>query len=119
MFVGVKNSSSICRQGTPLDLCLIALGLDGKPYAGSGLDLNMTVTRTAFRPARYESGDATTVRNDEVRSTVLEKALTLAPADSADVRTGGKAVSVPTPQDGIYEVAFPAGTRKDGNPALP
>lgn len=85
---------------------LIALGLDGKPYAGSGLDLNMTVTRTAFRPARYESGDATTVRNDEVRSTVLEKALTLAPADSADVRTGGKAVSVPTPQDGIYEVAF-------------
>ena len=106
VFVGVKNSSSICRQGTPLDLRLIALGLDGKPYAGSGLDLNMTVTRTAFRPARYESGDATTVRNDEVRSTVLEKALTLAPADSADVRTGGKAVSVPTAQDGIYEVAF-------------
>lgn len=106
VFVGVKSSSSICRQGTPLDLRLIALGLDGKPYAGRDLDLNMTVTRTAFRPTRYESGDSTTVRNDEARSTVLEKALTLSPADSADVRTGGKAVSIPTPQDGVYEVAF-------------
>lgn len=113
VFVGVKNGSSICRQGTPLDLRLIALGLDGKPYAGGNLDLNMTVTRTAFQPTRYESEDSTTVRNDETRSTVLEKALTLSPADSADIRTGGKAVSIPTPQDGIYEVVF-SGRDKEG-----
>lgn len=113
VFVGVKNSSSICRQGTPLDLRLIALGLDGKPHAGNDLDLNMTVTRTAFRPVRYESGDSTTVRNDEVKNTVLEKAFTLTPAESADIRTGGKAVSIPTAQDGIYEVAF-SGRDADG-----
>lgn len=106
VFVGVKNSSSICRQGTPLDLRLIVLGLDGKPYAGSDLDLDMTVTRTAFRPVRYESDDATTVRNDEVTATVMKETLTVTPADSADIRTGGKAVSIPTAQDGIYEVAF-------------
>lgn len=113
VFVGVKNSSSICRQGTPLDLRLIALGLDGKPYAGNDLDVNMTVTRTAFRPVRYESDDSTTVRNDEVKSTVLEKVLTVTPADSVDIRTGGKAVSIPTAQDGIYEVAF-SGRDADG-----
>lgn len=106
VFVGVRNISSICRQGTPLDLRLIALGLDGKPYAGNDLDLNMTVTRTAFQPTRYEGDEATTVRNDEVRSTVLEKAVTLTPADSSDIRTGGKAVSIPTARDGIYEVTF-------------
>lgn len=113
VFVGVKNSSSICRQGTPLDLRLIALGLDGKPYAGNDLDMDMTVTRTAFRPVRYESDDATTVRNDEVTSTVMKETLTVTLADSADIRTGGKAVSIPTAQDGIYEVAF-SGRDADG-----
>lgn len=106
VFVGVKNISSICRQGTPLDLRLVAVGLDGRPYAGGSLPLSMTVTRTAFRPTRYMEDETTTVRNDRETSAVEERELTLVPADSADIRTGGKAVSIPTAQDGIYEVTF-------------
>lgn len=64
VFVGVKNISSICRQGTPLDLRLIAVGLDGKPYAGGDLPLNLEVTRTAFQSTRYDGDHTTTVRND-------------------------------------------------------
>lgn len=106
VFVGVKNISSICRQGVPLELRLVAVGLDGKPYAGGELPLNMTVTRTAFRPARYESDDSTTVRNEEERSSVEERTLTLATEDSAGLHAEGKAVSIPTARDGIYEVIF-------------
>lgn len=106
VFAGVKNISSICRQGTPLELRLVAVGLDGKPYAGGELPLKMTVTRTAFHPARYEGDGSTTVRNEAEKNAVEERELTLAPEDSADIRTGGKAVSIPTRQDGIYEVAL-------------
>lgn len=106
VFVGVRNASSICRQGTPLDLRVIAVGLDGKPYAGGDLPLSLAVTRTAFQPTRYDGDRTTTVRNEQLTSTVEEKTLTLSPADSADVQAGGKPVSIPTEQDGIYEVTL-------------
>ncbi len=106
VFVGVKNISSICRQGTPLDLRLIAVGLDGKPYAGGDLPLNLEVTRTAFQSTRYDGDHTTTVRNEPLTSTVEKKELILAPSDSANLQEGGKPVSIPTGQDGIYEVTL-------------
>lgn len=106
VFVGVRNASSISRQGKPLDLKLIAVGLDGKPYAGGDLMVKMTVTRTAFLPSRYEGGDNTTVRNEQEKSVVAEESVVITPADSAHVQQGGKAVTAPTPKDGIYEVVL-------------
>lgn len=39
-------------------------------------------------------------------STVEKKELVLAPSDSANLQEGGKPVSIPTTQDGIYEVTL-------------
>ncbi len=106
VFVGVKSASSICRQGTPLDLRLIALTPQGLPFDGYGLGVDVKVTRTAFRPLRYESDSGTTVRNDKQTSTVLEENITICPEDSVNRVTGGKLLNIPTAQDGIYEVTL-------------
>ncbi len=105
-FVGVKNISSIYRQGTPLDLRLIALSNDGKPFDGYGVGVDVKVTRTAFRPVRYESESNTTVRNDKQTETILEQKVTICPEDSVNKVTGGKQVTIPTPKDGIYIVTL-------------
>ncbi len=102
LFVGVKNISSICRQGTPLDMRLIALANNGMPFDAYGVDVDVKVTRTAFRPVRYESDSNTTVRNDKQTETVMEQTVTVSPEDSINKVTGGKQVTVPTPKDGIY-----------------
>ncbi len=106
VFLGVKSASSICRQGTPLDLSLIALTPQGRPFDGGELGVDVKVTRTAFRPLRYESDSGTTVRNDKQTTTVLEESFIIGPEDSANKVTGGKRLSIPTAQDGIYEVTL-------------
>lgn len=105
VFLGIRNASSIARQGTPLELKFLAVGLDGKPYAAADLPLKLTVRRTAFRPTRYDGDGTTTVRNEEETTTVLEDSLTLTPTESANIQTGGKPVSIPTKDSGIYEVS--------------
>ena len=68
--------------------------------------MNLEVTRTAFQSTRYDGDHTTTVRNEPLTSTVEKKELILAPSDSANLQEGGKPVSIPTGQDGIYEVTL-------------
>ncbi len=106
VFVGIKNKASFCRQGTPLDLRLVAINLDGTAHAEKDITLGVEVIRKSFRPIRYFGNDSTTVRNQEEKELISQQSITISPADSANKITGGKGLLIPTTKDGIYEVTL-------------
>lgn len=103
VYVGLRENSRVGKAGEELNLGLIAVAADEKPY-DKPLPVTIKVTRSEFAPTRYTDSDKSTVRNEEVISEVCSLEAVVQPQDTQAAEAGGKNVVIPTKQPGIYTV---------------
>lgn len=103
VYVGLRENSRVGKAGEDLNLGLIAIGVDEKPY-NQPLPVTIKVTRSEFSPTRYSDAGKSTVKNKEVTSEVCVLEEIIQPQDTQTAETGGRNIAIPAKQPGIYTV---------------
>ena len=116
VYIGLKRDSRVSSMNCPLQLDLIAVGLDGKSYSRD-IPVKIDVTRQIFVPTCFLSGEETTVKNEEEQISVFSDEALIPAHPERPEAVLPKRVTIPTNQPGIYTVTI-TGQDEEGHSFL-